>query len=181
MYILTLFFVARDEVKAVRMLDDLKEAGFPRHSISVLVPERSIAGGFGVDERSAEGAATRAKPLDGALEKLDDVGILTSPDLGRVMGAGRLMIGLNAPTAVSRTADNTDAFQRAGISRDLAQNYEKCLADGKIVMAITCDEPAQARHLEELLNSAGADYIAWSASSSTQMTVADKGSLEEAA
>ena len=37
---------ARDEVKAARILDDLRHAGFSDTRISVLVPEMAVAGGF---------------------------------------------------------------------------------------------------------------------------------------
>jgi hypothetical protein len=58
--ITNLFCLARDEVRAMRVLDDLRGHHFPEDGISVLVPERALVGGFG--STLAPGAERSAGP-----------------------------------------------------------------------------------------------------------------------
>lgn len=157
--------VARDEVKAVRVLDELKGAGVDDERISVLLPENAVAGGFEPANQAERlgmfgGAEGRAGLLCGALKPLVDIGALTRPGLGRMMGAGPLVAALNAPSAGPDAHGFTGELVRAGIPPEPARTYELCLREGKVLLSVECDGAQEAARVELVLKQAGAQELA---------------------
>src|SRR6059058_700127 len=90
------FGIARDEVQACRIVDNLKTAGFSNNDISVLFPDKSGTRDFAHEKstKAPEGAATGAGTgvvLGGALGWLAGVGALAIPGIGPFVAAGPIM------------------------------------------------------------------------------------------
>ena len=160
----SVFCTARDEVKAVRLLDELKAAEFSGAKISVLIPERAVRGGFVPAATTAEREmtkVTRTNPnvLGGALESLLEVGMLVHPELGRFVGAGPLMRNITSALPGHGPQYPLEEFARAGTPPDQAQRYLDGLRSGKILLSIVCDSSEEALRSHRILLHAGAEDI----------------------
>jgi hypothetical protein len=81
------FGIAKDELQAITITDDLKAAGFSNDDVSVLFPDTSGTKDFAHEQhtKAPEGAATGAGTgavLGGALGWLVGIGALAVPGVG---------------------------------------------------------------------------------------------------
>jgi hypothetical protein len=161
----SLFAIARDEVRAVRIIDELKSANVSPDQISVLIPETAILGGFGTVRETATtlpsgGLGSDPGILGGALEKTPCRGILTRPEVGRLVGAGPLLASLNAPTVASGDDRFTSELTQAGLADDCARRCIESLGTGKILISVQCDSTEETERMRVVLQGAGAEDIA---------------------
>jgi hypothetical protein len=153
----SVFCIARDELKAVRILDDLKASGTPGETVSVLLPENAVVGGFGpATAAERQGMTGRGGLLGGSLRDLQHVCILNWPGLCRVVGAGPLMASITAVAPPSGFVTSTELLIRAGLSESQAQRCEACLRAGKVFFSIQGETPAESKRIEWLVQQAGA-------------------------
>jgi hypothetical protein len=157
----SVFCIARDGLKAVRILDDLKASGTPSETVSVLLPENAVVGGFGpataAERQGMTGPAHgRGGLLGGSLRDLEHMCILNWPGLCRVVGAGPLMASLTAVAPPSGFVASIELLIRAGLSEPQAQGCEACLRAGKVFFSIQCETPGESKRIEWLVQQAGA-------------------------
>src|SRR5712675_3412427 len=98
------FCIAQSEEQAVRIVDQLKAAGFSNNDVSVLFPDRSGTRDFAHEQhtKAPEGAATGAVAggvLAGALGWLVGIGSLAIPGVGPLIAAGPILAALTGAAA----------------------------------------------------------------------------------
>jgi hypothetical protein len=94
------FCIAKSEAQAIRVVDQLRAAGFSNNDISVLFPDKTGTRDFAHEHntKAPEGAATGAGTggiLGGALGWLVGIGTVAIPGLGPFIAAGPLMAALS--------------------------------------------------------------------------------------
>jgi len=139
--------VARDEVKAARLLDDLQAAGFPADSICVLAPESALAGFALPDEpRRAIEPLQSALGLPGLLARLAPVEIVHVADLGPLLAAG-------APLRAFIARRHSTELER------FIARFRAPLRAGKIVVAIFSSSHQETARILYLLRQSGAEDV----------------------
>ncbi|HZR17294.1 MAG TPA: hypothetical protein VFE51_08205 [Verrucomicrobiae bacterium] len=169
-----IFCTAPGEVRALRILNELRSCGFPEAQLSVLSPEHALAGGFGPTDtpdaqpaRSPDwGPAEMPVILSGLVHRT----CMTRPKLGRLMGAGPLMLGLNAPSAKSEGDGFAGELANAGLPGALAAHYEQQLAAGKILISAQAANPEECLRVQAALGAARAEDIIVRAETSSHET-----------
>lgn len=161
---ITIACIARDEVKAVRVLDELKSAGVVGERISVLLPERAVVGGFEPAAQTAcfsifGSAQGRGGLLAGALDNLSNVTAFTRASLGRVIGAGPVMAALCAQPKSANSQSFAAELQCVGLGPEEAERFERSLASGSVLVAASCLGPKEATRIESVLVNAGAHDV----------------------
>lgn len=155
--------IAQDEVKTVRVLDDLRAAQVADERISVLLPEKAVIGGFQPATETASfglfgSARGRAGLLAGALNELSNV-CLTRTEAGRIMGAGPMMQFLGRSPSRALSGDLAAKLARAGFSKQDAEHLKASLASGKVLLAVSCTDAAGAVQIRSILINAGAHDV----------------------
>src|ERR1700732_4230208 len=125
----SVFCLARDEAQAVRIVDDLKAAGFSHNDISVLLPDKAGTKDFAHEQhtKAPEGAATGAGTggvLGGALGWLVGIGALAIPGVGPFIAAGPIMAALAGAGVGAAVGGLTGALVGMGIPEYEAKRYE---------------------------------------------------------
>src|SRR5258705_12042189 len=95
------FGMADSSARAQRIVDDLREEGFPSDSVSILLPDRGDIRELGHEAhtKAPEGASAGAGAgalLGGTLGWLSGTGMLTVPGLGVLIAAGPILAALSA-------------------------------------------------------------------------------------
>src|SRR5437016_940509 len=96
--------IAKSEDQALRIINDLKAAGFSNNAISVLLPDREGTRDFAHEThtKAPEGAATGAVAggvAAGVLGWLAGIGSLAIPGVGPLIAAGPIMAALGGAAA----------------------------------------------------------------------------------
>jgi len=108
------FCLAQTEAQAIRIVDQLRAAGFSSNDISVLFPDTTGTKDFAHEQHTKvpEGAATGAGTggvLGGALGWLVGIGALAIPGLGPFIAAGPIMAALSGAAAGATLGGMTGA------------------------------------------------------------------------
>ena len=156
--------IAQDEVKAVRVLDDLKAAQVSDERISVLLPEKAVIGGFQPATETASfgffgNARGRAGLLAGALDKLSNVCVFTPTEAGRFMGAGPMMEFLSRSLSGTLSGSLGAELARVGFSKPHAEQLKSSLASGKVLLTVSCTDTEDAAQIRSILINAGAHDV----------------------
>lgn len=150
-----------------RRQDDLEEAvgaliikGFPSDTISALIPEQ-----FSEKERKAGPVAlengidsvARHEIARGTVGLLDDLGLISLPDLGPVIGAGPLMRALangdsSGPGAVAAILEDM------GAASSEAKRYEQTLKRRALV-SVRCHDSEWVARARQVLERTGAERL----------------------
>src|SRR5438270_1008318 len=125
----SVFCLARDENQAVRIVDDLKVAGFASNDISVLLPDKSGTRDFAHEKatKAPEGAVTGASTggvLGGVLGWLVGIGALAIPGLGPFIAAGPIMAALSGAAVGGAAGGLIGSLIGMGIPEYEAKRYE---------------------------------------------------------
>ena len=123
------FGIAKDELQAVAIADDLKAAGFSHDDVSVLFPDTSGTKDFAHEQhtKAPEGAATGAGAgavLGGALGWLVGIGALAIPGVGPFIAAGPIVAALAGAAAGGAAGGITGGLIGMGIPEYEAKRYE---------------------------------------------------------
>lgn len=150
-----------------RRQDDLEEAvgaliikGFPSDTISALIPEQLSekerkAGPVALDN-DADSVARHAIAR-GTVGLLDDLGLISLPDLGPVIGAGPLMRALangesSGPGAVAAI------LEEMGAPSSEAKRYEQTLKRRALV-SVRCHDSDSVARARQVLERTGAERL----------------------
>ena len=162
------FCTARDEVRAVRILNEIEEAGFGREQLSLVVMEGAVTGGLfparnGREDRLDE--KTDRSPLCDMLNGLSNITVGRVTDLGKCVGAGRLGTAL-AAAGECELDGFAEELPHAGVPR--ADLYKERIAEGRILLSVHCVSLEEAERVRKILARAGADDLLITDATSSQ-------------
>jgi hypothetical protein len=158
------FCIAKSELQANRIVNDLKAAGFSNNDISVLFPDKSGTRDFAHEHntKAPEGAATGAGTggvLGGALGWLVGMGTLAIPGLGPFIAAGPIMAALGGAAAGATLGGVTGALIGMGIPEYEAKQYEGKIKEGNILISVHSEDGTERSRAKTIFEKAGAEGI----------------------
>jgi hypothetical protein len=158
------FCIAKTEAQAIRIVDQLKAAGFSNNDISVLFPDKSGTRDFAHEHstKAPEGAATGAGTggvLGGALGWLVGIGTLAIPGLGPFIAAGPIMAALSGAAAGAALGGITGALIGMGIPEYEAKQYEGKLREGNILISVHTEDSTERSRAKTIFENIGAEDI----------------------
>ena len=161
----SVFCLARDEGQAVRIVEDLRAAGFSNHDISGLLPDKGSTREFAHQNgtKAPEGAVTGAGTggvLGGVLGWLVGIGSLAIPGLGPFIAAGPIMAALSGAAVGATAGGLIGALVGMGIPEYEAKRYEARLREGRILLSVHSENSDETRRAKEIFQRAGAEDIA---------------------
>src|SRR5215831_6311628 len=114
------FCIAKTEPQAIRIVDQLKAAGFSSNDISVLFPDKSGTRDFAHEHhtKAPEGATTGAGAgvvVGGALGWLVGIGAVAIPGVGPFIAAGPILAALGGASVGAAVGGVTGALVGLGI------------------------------------------------------------------
>ncbi len=162
------FCTVKSDAQAVLLVDRLKDAGFSRNDISVLMQDPTGTREFAVDNetKAPEGAATGAAAgavAGGGLGWLAGIGALAIPGLGPLIAAGPIMAALTGAAVGGTLGGITGALVGLGIPEYEAKRYEGKLKGGRTLVSVHSENSDQTDRAKEIFESVNAEDIATSA------------------
>jgi hypothetical protein len=161
----SVFCLARDQAQAIRIVDNLKTAGFSNNDISVLLPDKESTREFAHQKgtKAPEGAVTGAGTggvLGGVLGWLTGIGALAIPGLGPFIAAGPIMAALSGAAIGATAGGVVGALVGMGIPEYEAKRYESRLREGRILLSVHSENSDETKRAKEIFEQAGAEDIA---------------------
>jgi len=158
--------IAKSEDQAVRIVEQLKAAGFSNNDVSVLLPDRAGSRDFAHEHhtKAPEGAATGAVVgglAAGALGWLVGIGSLAIPGVGPLIAAGPIMAALSGAAAGGVVGGLAGALVGLGIPEYEAKQYEGKVKNGNILISVHTDDSRQRQMAKEIFERAHADDISY--------------------
>jgi hypothetical protein len=158
------FCIAKSELQASRIVNDLRAAGFSNNDISVLFPDKSGTRDFAHEHntKAPEGAATGAGTggvLGGALGWLVGMGTLAIPGLGPFIAAGPIMAALGGAAAGATLGGVTGALIGMGIPEYEAKQYEGKIKEGNVLISVHSEDGTERSRAKTIFEKAGAEGI----------------------
>ena len=155
---------AKSEDQAVRIVEQLKAAGFSNNDVSVLLPDRAGSRDFAHEHhtKAPEGAATGAVVgglAAGALGWLVGIGSLAIPGVGPLIAAGPIMAALSSAAAGGAVGGLAGALIGLGIPEYEAKQYEGKVKNGNILISVHTDDRKQRHTAKEIFERAHAEDI----------------------
>lgn len=165
------FGVAKTQVQAVSIAEELKAAGFADNDVSVLFPDREGTRDFAHEQhtKAPEGAATGATGgavLGGALGWLVGIGALAIPGVGPFIAAGPIMAALAGAAGGAAAGGLTGALIGMGIPEYEAKRYEGKVKDGNILMSVHTEDSKERERAKAIFVTGGADDISYTGEAS---------------
>ena len=162
------FCLARTEAQALRIVDQLKAAGFSANDISVLFPDTHGTKDFAHEQhtKAPEGAATGAGTggiLGGALGWLVGIGTLAIPGLGPFIAAGPIMAALSGAAAGAALGGITGALVGLGIPEYEAKRYEGKIKEGNLLISVHTEDSDERALAKDIFEQGGAEDISYTA------------------
>jgi len=156
--------IAKSEDQAVRIVEQLKAAGFSNNDVSVLLPDRAGSRDFAHEHntKAPEGAATGAVVgglAAGALGWLVGIGSLAIPGVGPLIAAGPIMAALSGAAAGGAVGGLAGALVGLGIPEYEAKQYEGKVKNGNILISVHTDDSKQRRIAKEIFERAHAEDV----------------------
>ncbi len=156
--------IAKSEDQAVRIVEQLKAAGFSNNDVSVLLPDRAGSRDFAHEHhtKAPEGAAAGAVVgglAAGALGWLVGIGSLAIPGVGPLIAAGPIMAALSGAAAGGAVGGLAGALVGMGIPEYEAKQYEGKVKNGNILISVHTDDSKQRQKAKEIFEHAHAEDI----------------------
>jgi hypothetical protein len=165
------FGIAKDELQAVTIADDLKTAGFSIDDVSVLFPDSSGARDLPDEQRTQapEGASTGAGTgviIGGALGWLVGIGALAIPGVGPFMAAGPIMAALAGAAVGGAAGGIAGGLIGMGIPEYEAKRYEGKIKSGNILISVHTEDGTRRTRAKEIFQNDGAEDISYTSEAS---------------
>ena len=156
--------IAKSEDQAVRIVEQLKAAGFSNNDVSVLLPDRAGSRDFAHEHntKAPEGAATGAVVgglAAGALGWLVGIGSLAIPGVGPFIAAGPIMAALSGAAAGGAVGGLAGALVGLGIPEYEAKQYEGKVKNGNILISVHTDDSKQRQIAKDIFERAHAEDV----------------------
>jgi hypothetical protein len=165
------FCIAQSEEQAVRIVDQLKDAGFSNNDVSVLFPDRAGTRDFAHEQhtKAPEGTATGVAAggvAGGVLGWLVGIGSLAIPGVGPFIAAGPILAALGGAAAGGTIGGVTGALVGLGIPEYEAKQYEGKLKNGNILISVHTEDSEERKAAKEIFERARANDISYTAEAS---------------
>ena len=162
----SVFCLADNEIKAERIVEDLKAAGFSNNDISALFPDKSGTKDFAHEQhtKAPEGAATGAGTggvLGGALGWLIGIGSLAIPGVGPFIAAGPIMAALAGAGVGAAVGGLTGALVGLGIPEYEAKRYEGKIKEGNILISVHSENSDEVSRAKDIFERHGAHDVSY--------------------
>jgi hypothetical protein len=159
------FCLVRTEAQAIRIVEQLKVAGFSHNDISVLFPDKAGTRDFAHEQhtKAPEGAAAGAGTggvLGGTLGWLVGIGALAIPGLGPFIAAGPIMAALSGAAAGAALGGLTGALIGLGIPEYEAKRYEGKVQEGNLLISVHTEASTERARARQIFEQEGAEDIA---------------------
>jgi hypothetical protein len=156
--------IAKSEDQALRIINDLKAAGFSNNAISVLLPDREGTRDFAHEThtKAPEGAATGAVAggvAAGVLGWLAGIGSLAIPGVGPLIAAGPIMAALGGAAAGGAAGGLVGALVGFGIPEYEAKQYEGKLRSGNVLISVHTEDRDEQKVAKEIFERSHASDI----------------------
>ena len=160
------FGILNSEEQAIRVVDDLKAAGFSSNDISALFPDKGGSRDFAHEQntKAPEGAtagATAGGLLGGTLGWLAGIGALAIPGVGPLIAAGPIMGLLSGAAVGAATGGLTGALVGYGMPEMEAKRYEGKVKGGNILVSIHTEDRNEVSRAKEILKRNNAQDITY--------------------
>jgi hypothetical protein len=145
-------------------LESLRNSGFRKEDVSVLLPENLGSKDLGTERNSkapegmAAGAGSGAV-IGGALGWLVGIGALAIPGLGPFIAAGPIMAALAGIGVGGTVGGFTGALVGLGIPEYEAKRYEGRIKKGGILLSVHCDNNDWVKKAKGILSATGGEDI----------------------
>jgi len=159
------FCIVPGHSEALKVVDNLKVAGFANENISVLMSDKASTKELAQETNTktpATGAATGAKTgglLGGTLGLLVGLGTLAIPGVGPFIAAGPLMGALSGTALGAAVGGITGSLVGLGITQLEAERYETKLKAGNVLVSVHLENPEQIQRVREIYQREGAQDI----------------------
>jgi hypothetical protein len=159
------FCIAKTEEQAIRIVDQLKAAGFSNNDVSVLLPDRAGTRDFAHEQhtKAPEGAAAGAVAgglAAGALGWLVGIGSLAIPGVGPFIAAGPILAALSGAAAGGAIGGMAGALVGFGIPEYEAKQYEGKVKNGNILISVHTEDSKERNAAREIFERSRAEDIA---------------------
>jgi hypothetical protein len=156
--------IAPNEASASRIVDGLKQAGFPDDRISALFPDKSASQDFAHEKstKAPEGATAGASAggvLGGGVGLLAGLGLLAIPGVGPFLAAGPIMGALGGAAVGATVGGIAGALVGMGIPEFEAKRYEGRIEDGNILIAVHAEDSDEIDAAKEVFENLDAEDI----------------------
>lgn len=140
----------------------MKDAGFRREDVSVLVPENVGSKDLATQKstKAPEGAAAGASSgavIGGAIGWLVGIGSLAIPGLGPFIAAGSILAALAGVGVGGAVGGFTGALVGLEIPEYEAKRFVGRIKNGGILLSVHCDSSDWVRKAKDVLEATGAD------------------------
>jgi hypothetical protein len=158
------YCTVKTDVQAAQVVDDLKNAGFTREDISVLMHNHAGTKSFAVDNetKAPEGAATGAGAgamLGGGVGWLAGIGALAIPGLGPLIAAGPIMAALGGAAVGGTVGGISGGLIGMGIPEYEAKRYEGQVKGGRALISVHSENSAETDRAKAIFEAAGAEDV----------------------
>lgn len=142
---------------AIRAVEELKAQGYDREDISLVAKDRdevkavNAETGTKAEEGLAAGAAAGGL-LGGATGLLAGVGALAIPGIGPILAAGPIAAALTGAAVGAGTGGLAGALIGMGIPEDEANQYERDIKDGKLIVLLDPNARKTDSFIDDNLN-----------------------------
>jgi hypothetical protein len=159
------FCIAKTEEQAMRIVDQLKAAGFSNNDVSVLLPDRAGTRDFAHEQhtKAPEGATAGAVAgglAAGALGWLVGIGSLAIPGVGPFIAAGPILAALSGAAAGGAIGGMAGALVGFGIPEYEAKQYEGKVKNGNILISVHTEDSKERNAAREIFERSRAEDIA---------------------
>ncbi|QDU98164.1 hypothetical protein [Lignipirellula cremea] len=158
------FCIAENRLKALSILDSLRNSGFLESEISVVMAHENSDGEIGIEggNKAPEGATTGAGSgllVGGALGWMAGIGALAIPGLGPFIAAGPIMAALGGAAIGSAAGGVTGGLIGMGFSEYEAKQYETYLSEGNALISVSVANSDEVSRAKEIFENADARHI----------------------
>src|SRR5579863_6475725 len=173
------FGIYKSRAQAESAVDRILAAGFSQNDISVLLPDSQSSKEFAHEKntKAPEGAAagvTTGGVVGGTLGLLAGIGALAIPGVGPLIAAGPIMGALAGLGVGGAVGGLVGALVGMGIPEYEAKRYEGRVKDGGVLLSVHCDTSDEIKRAKDLLKGTGAQDIASSGESSSNVETTEK-------
>ncbi|HZQ23014.1 MAG TPA: DUF3341 domain-containing protein [Terriglobales bacterium] len=144
---------------------ELREAGFRKEDVSVLLPENLGSKELATRKvtKAPEGVAAGAGSgavVGGVLGWMVGAGMLAFPGMAPFLAAGPMVAALAGIGAGGTVGGFTGALIGLGLPEYEAKRYEGRIRRGGILLSVHCDDSKWCRKAKQILKTTGAEHIA---------------------
>jgi hypothetical protein len=160
----SVFCIAPNQPSASRIVEALKQSGFPDDRISALFPDKSTTRDFAHEKntKAPEGATAGAGAggvVGGGVGLLAGLGLLAVPGVGPFLAAGPIMAALGGAAVGATVGGITGALIGMGIPELEAKRYEGKIKDGNILIAVHAKDSDEVNKAKEIFEDHDAEDI----------------------